>query len=343
MSFLPDASGRWIILALATLIITWGLFSLADQSNTPYSGFGGAVEVFRVDEGGPANQAGMQVGDRVISRNGIPADDLRTLRRQPRAEIGEALSFVVERTDAVTGDTTTETLVVTFTAEPSSDAAGDFVGAVIGLVILFCGIFVYFRVPSQASLLFCVVCLCYGHGMFPTLYFSTFEVRIFMEVISMLIGLAMLASFLHFLLVFPKRKKLLEKAGKEKVIYLPAALLALIAIFNLISDQLNHGLGTVLARSSVILFLGYVVLSIAAIIHTFLKATPEDRRGFGLNFVLWSIIIGIAPLLLSTMFGILSPRISLPGADYYWIIRVLIPVAFAHALMKSGRPPAVVL
>jgi hypothetical protein len=82
----------------------------------------------------------MQVGDRILSHNGIPSEEIDEFYRRSRPEIGELWTYVLERTDSVTGETTTENVIVTFTTEPDSHMAGDFGGIFIGVVALMCGI-----------------------------------------------------------------------------------------------------------------------------------------------------------------------------------------------------------
>ena len=341
MGISQEAPGRKVILSVAALIFLWGLFGLVDSRNIPYGGFqwNHPDHVVLVEEGGPADQAGMHVGDRIIVREGIPVRDSRTLARQPRAKVGEARTFVVERTSAVTGQSVTDTLSIAFAAEPGPDVARRVIGAGIGLVFLLCGILAYFRVPSLMSLLFCVVGLCFGAVMLPAPYLSTFRLRASMELIGILVALTGLASLLHFLLVFPKRKKMLEQRGREKLVYVPAALVGLMATLSIILGPDNEGRWIVVGFFLVFLVLGYLVASVLAIIHTFLKARSEERSRFGLNFILWSIMIGLVPVALNVVLGNIAPRVSVPAADFFLVTIILIPVAFARALVKSGPVP----
>jgi hypothetical protein len=346
MSVQPNPSGRGIILALAALIIIWGLFGLADLKNVPYGGlqWGGMDdEVLRVEEGGPADQAGMKVGDKVISVDGVSVDDLGALRRLPREEIGDSRPFMVERINEATGESTTETLSVTFTAEPTSEVAAWFVAVAIGLAFLLCGILVYSKVPSPVTLLFCVVGLCFGALTLPAPYINAYGPRTLMEIIGTIFALTGFAALLHFLLVFPKRKQVLEKAGRVRLVYLPAAFLALTGILFSIIDGGSGGFMTALGYFSVALFIAYPVLSVVAIIHSFVTATPEERSEVGLNYVFWSATIGLIPIIILVLFGLFAPRISLPGGDYYFITMVLIPIGFALALLRSEKKPAAIL
>ena len=86
-------------LTLAVLVLIWGILGVLDIGNVPYSGYStdGDNNVIQVTAGSPAEAAGMQVGDRVQSVGGVAVEDTRAVFRQPRAEIGETRTIVVER------------------------------------------------------------------------------------------------------------------------------------------------------------------------------------------------------------------------------------------------------
>ena len=97
----PPVPGRNIILGFLALAIVWGIFGSLDQKNIPYRGFGwnSDAEITRVAAGGPAAQAGLQVGDRLLSIGGVATDDRSARRRQPRALSGRlAISSLNEPT-----------------------------------------------------------------------------------------------------------------------------------------------------------------------------------------------------------------------------------------------------
>lgn len=70
---------RVFFLIAAALFVTLGLFRMSDQRNDPYDGFltDGNNTVIRVDAGGPAERAGLEVGDRTRRIDGVPVEDIR--------------------------------------------------------------------------------------------------------------------------------------------------------------------------------------------------------------------------------------------------------------------------
>ncbi|HCQ24370.1 MAG TPA: hypothetical protein DIT52_04095, partial [Flavobacteriaceae bacterium] len=58
------------VLSIAFLI--WGVFGLKDIKNQTFDGFDtNQFEVIRIEEAGPADQAGMKIGDVLVSSDGI--------------------------------------------------------------------------------------------------------------------------------------------------------------------------------------------------------------------------------------------------------------------------------
>jgi hypothetical protein len=337
MSVQPPVPGRNIILGFLALAIVWGLLGSLDQKNNPYGGFGWNVDegVRRVDADGPAAQAGLQVGDRILSIGGVATDDWRARRRQPRPLIGETRDFLVDRTDEATGTTTTETLPVTYAPPPTSSIADWLPGLAIGLLFLLCGAVVYLRAPNRPTLLFCALCFCLGAVMMPGPYLASFAFRMVQQVLVMVGFLGGFVLMLHFLLSFPKRKQFLERPDAWKWVYIPGAGAAALGI---ILDFLGSGSGILANVFTIvmgIIVLAYMVSSIAAMVHTYVRTTPAERTEFGLTYVLWGVIGGLLPIGLMLVVSLFGGHP--PGGEYYFLALLLIPVAFAVALLKAGR------
>ena len=145
---------------------------------------------------------------------------------------------------------------------------------------------------------------------------------------------------LHFLLLFQKRKHFLERPDAWKWVYIPGVGAAALGI---ILDFLGPGSGilaNILTIVMGIILLAYMVSSIAAMVHTYVRTTPAERTEFGLTYVLWGVIVGLVPIGLMLVVSMLGGYP--PGGEYYYLALFLIPVAFAVALLKAGRPSAAV-
>ena len=86
-----------------------------------------------------------------------------------------------------------------------------------------------------------------------------------------------------------------------------------------------------------IIFVGYLVLSLAALVHSFLKAAPRERAEEGLNFMFGGVVIGLLPLTLLMVAGMFVRTDLLPGTDFLFLTLVLSPISIALALLKGGR------
>ncbi len=327
---------RWII--PAALVFLWGLFGLVDLRNASYAGFDWSRSaVLRVDAGSPADRAGLRVGDRIVSMGGVPLDNLRALQQQPRAAIGETRTLVVERTDARTGAKSTQTLAVTHGPAPAGSAARSMVTAVIGLVFLLSGVAAYVRAPSTTTFLFAVVGLCFGASLLPGPYLLTPAQRTFMSLASFLALLAGFAALFHLMLVFPQRKDVVTRRWARQLVYLPVAVVLLAGLPVVLTGPATDRYGIGLAMLNGIVMLGYAVFAIAALVHSYVRANPTDRRDLGLNVLLAGVLLGLLPIGASVLAGLFVRVDLLPGGDYVHLTLVLIPVSIALALVKGAR------
>ena len=131
---LPSTNARRnILLAAALALGVWALVGFLDLPNIPDGGlrYDATGVVGCVDEGGGAGQAGLRVGDRVLTIDGVPLSDTEALWRRPRAATGETRLFVAERTDEASGATTREQFQVTYGSELAAEPIG-----VIGVALI---------------------------------------------------------------------------------------------------------------------------------------------------------------------------------------------------------------
>ncbi len=328
---------RWI--APAALLVIWGLWGLMDLGNSPNGGFDWerSSVVIGVEPGGPADQAGLMEGDRILTLGGIPPGDLGTLQRQPRTEIGGTRVLVVERTDQTTGVTTTENIEITYSRLPTSERTFDIVGGVIGLVFLVSGMLVFLKAPSTPSLLFAIIGFGFAGMLLPSPYIGSYGLRTFTATIFFVAFLTAFASLLHLLLIFPIRKRVMEKKHAGQLIYLPVAAFTLLGIINFIAEPPADGFLRIAGAFVLgLIFLGYLVLSMVALIHSLVTASPQERAEKGLNFLLAGVSIGLLPLTFMMVAGMFVRTDLLPGSDFLFLTLVLIPISFALALLKGA-------
>ena len=81
--------------------------------------------------------------------------------------------------------------------------------------------------------------------------------------------------------------------------------------------------------------LGYFGLSLAAFIHSYVKASPQERRAQGLTYVLAGVLVGFVPVLFTVLMGLIAPQVVIPGSNFFFLTIVFIPISLALAVMKS--------
>ena len=145
-----------------------------------------------------------------------------------------------------------------------------------------------------------------------------------------------LASLLHLLLIFPRRKRVMERKRTGPLIYLPVVAFNLVGIIRLMAGPVEGSSSTLARYVLVIVILGYMVLSAAALIHSYVKAAPHERSEQGLNYLLPGVLIGLLPFPIMGAAGIFIRTDLLLGADFYFLAIVLIPISFAVALLKNA-------
>jgi hypothetical protein len=331
----PSNSTAFIIVGV--LFVIWGILGLMDYPNVPYSGYTAQNNtVVRVYPGSPAQQAGLRVGDRIVSVDGIRADDVRAREERGRAAIGSTRTFVVAPAgDAAGAAAASRTLNITFTALPARNVALRYLNFVIGLCFVLCLVGASRRVAGQTGNLLALVGLCLGFLIFDAPYFASSSLRRAAASSELVIGVFGIACLLHLMLQIPRRSVFLDRAHALKAVYGPAAavagLVAYAAVFRP-PAAISTAVGMLLAVFAV----AYLTLTAIALLRSFLKASPEERSESGLNSLLAGILIGVAPLILALLIAPFAPAVTLPGIDFYGLTLILIPIALSAAAKKQA-------
>ena len=332
---------RYFLLIAGAVIALSGVLRLADQGNIPYNGFitDGNNTVIRVDAGGPAERAGLKAGDYIRSIDGIPVEDSRALARQERPQIGQIGTLVVEiRGEGVPGPTPlARSIEFAYAPAPQRYVALGYAAFCIGLCFLVCGLIAYIRIPSRSGALFALTGLCLGASFLGTPYFSSFAVRSLMQAVLYLIVVSGFAFLFHLMLEFPKRKRILQKKYAIKLLYGFPLIVAAYALFLIVlqppaTSSLNQLTRLLFGIFIVVYFSGAAI----AIVHSYATASSEERTQQGLSLIMGGILLGILPVTIALILGILAPRLVLPGVDFYFLTLILIPVALLGALSRRG-------
>jgi hypothetical protein len=335
---------RMVFLIAAAAFAILGILNMLDQRNSPYDGYitDGDNTVIRIDAGGPAERAGLRAGDRIHSIDGIPVEDRRTLAQRDRPRIGEATTLGIEHRNggAVDGIPVVLSLKLDHGAPPRDYAARSLAAYFIGLCFLLCGLVACFKVPNRSGVLCAFTGLCLGATFFGMPYFSSNVMRVLSRGILTMIFVLGFAFLLHLMLEYPRRKTWLQRKHALKILYGPATVIALYLIFLIVVEpQATSGLNLLSMLLTGLFALGYFGGAAVAMIHSYAKATPEERTRYGLHVELAGILLGILPVTIELLARILFPRVTLPGSDFYYLTIVFVPIALAAAILHQRNAP----
>ncbi len=326
------------MLVAAGLFVLWGILSIFDVNHLPYSGYqtDGNNTITQVFEDGPAEQAGLQVGDYIRSIRGIPVEDAAATARRGRPTIGDTWAIVVEREGQAT------TMEITYAGLPGTNKALTYAAILIGFCFIIFGLLPYLKASRLPATLLAIFGLTLGVSFFGGPHITSYTLRTAFGIISTLLVVGGFASLLHFTLMFPKRKALLDKRHIRDWLYGPAALIFLFLLYRGVFQPPATSTLNVITGVLIGLFiLGYFGLSLAAFIHSYVKATPEERRAQGLTYVLVGVLGGFLPLLFNVVVGLVAPQVVIPGGTFFFLSIVLIPISLAMAVLKGEKvePP----
>jgi hypothetical protein len=279
-----------------------------------------------VREGGPAEEAGLEVGDRVISIAGVPAEGLPMQSRRPRPDVGELHEVVVERN----GGTVATELV--YGSLSRSEQQARMVMAVVNLAFIVFGLWAFFTVTTRNTTLLALFGLTWGLASFEGPHLGSWEgIAGFVELST---GILCFVFLLHLFLNFPKTKRVLTHRVTTRLMY---GAVIVFVVFGL-AELLFHPL-LFAAQGVVALVFGsaLLVLFLVALLHSWFTSTRSERRDSGFRLVPLGIAVALAPYLLQFLVRIAASGFSLPGFNYYALLEVAIPVTMALAVVKNAR------
>ncbi len=331
---------KTIFSLLAAVVLIWGVVGTLDIRNVPYTGYvlspDRTVRIVREDS--PAALAEVKVGDTVTKINNIPIADFGSLAAQQRPSIGNDGSITVKRGESE------ETLVFKYGSQPMlSLIAGFGATTLTALAFLILGLMVYLKKPTRLSTMFCSMSLLFAVALFNRPYFaSSIQRRLVGGVLTILLAI-LFAAVLDYCLNFPRTKKIIAARPwlRQAIYVIVGAFGVMVATIGITTPPMTPPRSVLLSLAFSLIFGGYILLSVVAVVHSYIKASTEERSATGLSLMLLGMIIGFGPLLLSILVHTISPHIGdLPGERFYGITLLAIPIGLALALMKLKPEPA---
>ncbi len=317
-----------VVLTLGTVALAFVSFARKVDSFTT-AGFtgdreGGAIALSAVDPGGAAARAGLVAGDRIVLADGQTAGSLAHPDKQlARKPFPHAL-VVLDRSGEIRGVSL---------GEPSVrfDATYLFL-AFVGILYLVIGLFTVARGRSAAALVFWALCLSsFGiyvltpagprDSVWRAAWLAEDFFRAFLP-----------ALLLHFFLLFPRP---VRARRVVPLLYVPA-LAYLVAEMSVLGARPTLAAAAFLEACERFWFVYFAVYGMAVLARLLeLMRRREDAEAEKqVRWIGLGVIVGLAPFLILSVlpraFGFESPLLSSLAV----VPLVLIPLAFAYALLK---------
>lgn len=317
---------RWILCAISICLAAWGSFGLYQGLHSGFTGglYDPEYKVPGVFRGGLADRSGFKPGDRVISVDGAPIEQLGMESRWPRrlaTSIGQSRRFVVDRNgERISVD-------VVYPA-PSSRAVNNRIGAALtGLAFLLIGMWAFLTVDTASAHLLGYIGLAAAAAtafeLGPSLGAWNGSQSHIGTAASVLVWILVFSFFV----TFPEPKRISQSRLAWGLVY--GAWICLIGFLVaeiVMHPALYYSTGTVTGP----LMLTYGILILSAIVHTFVKTPRAGLSSSGMYLILGGFLLTFAAVLILSAF-----RLPLPGWANALVI-VPIPLSMALAIRKQA-------
>lgn len=321
-------SSKTTFTVAGVFIAVWAVLGLMDVGNFTASGYGTAPDntVTIVTPGGAAEAAGMQVGDRIVSIDGVDIEDSSAMSAMPRAAVGETRTIVVERGGANTD------VSLTYAAQSSSQRITGYIGILTGLAFGFCGIWAFLTTGTRAARMLAMAGVALGIPLSGGPYVGAGLLGSIVGSIMIVLIILGFAKLLHFVLLFP-----FGNDPDRKKLYGPAALVAVIVVgLNVFQPNATGTLNTIVQYIFFAWIIGYLGAILFMMFRTWSSASEGDRAQHGLTTMMAGTGIGLGLLLLTAVIQTVAPGVTIPGSQWFGVAMVLVPVSCALAVVKSG-------
>jgi hypothetical protein len=322
-----------VFLTAAVLLTVSGALSLLGNT----SGYTDALfepdyTLQTVPPDGVLAEAGFLPGDSVITVEGIPVAELGMYSRWPRSLArapGESLTMTVERDgDMVTGE-------IVYREQPPGIRKMQFGLLVVLLAFLWSGVWALFFIPSPHSGRLAVIGLAAGLSV-PIVNAGSWagvtgHINVAAEVLWILL-------LLRFFLFFPKAKEIARAHFTTVLIYAPwVILVGCLVVELLFHPRFYHTFGGLIG----LLLLGYLLLALAALVHSWAKIPKKELGPSGLGWILAGFGLGLGGVLLWAVDALLLQGFDVPGSNWAPILFGMIPIGMALGVRRAaGRQEA---
>ena len=331
-------------ITLAAVIFAGINFWKESQFAAPYDGAwwvesGEGLKAVRLTADGPADKAGIKVGDQLLSINGQSITNTqdaegrvvvnaqgRLQRELYRTGVWSKATYRLNR-----GGFQIETPVILIPSDKSL-----FQGLrLIALIYLGVGLYVLLRrwtAPKSTHFyIFCLVSFVY-YSFHYTGKFNSFDSIVYWS--NVVAGVLQPALLLHFAMAFPEKKKFLEKwPWLVSLFYVPAAVLVAIQVMAVVVWDFTESLRWNLDRLQMLYQTLYFVSAAAILWASYRKAyIPIVRQQ--MKWISRGAVLAIAPYTIFYVIPYLQGTLATPAMKISAFSLVFLPLTFGYAILR---------
>lgn len=320
------------IYVLSSVFLLWGIFGLMDIKNQTYDGFGtNDFEVIRIEEGGPAEQAGLKVGDILLQSDGVSVKDYKELDKRPRATVGQTRTYLVERAGEE------KTIALTYAALPQKNKTDRYIQFVIGLLFILLPSVVTSKSNSDLKVSLGLSMTTFGFLFLDGPYFENGPLKDFIDILGIAIITFALTYLADYLLKYAPQSSITHKKAYRLMFSPMLLILVVILILTIIKPDYSAALNTGIQALFTVFFLSYLGISIVTLIRKFLRTESAKRKQYGLDLMLVGVCFSLLPLFILFTINTINPGAEIPGEDYIFMGFTLIPITFSVALNRYEK------
>jgi hypothetical protein len=314
--------------ASVVLVGLWGIGGGIQMRSTGHGGYhtGLGVGVVQVDGGGPAEASGLAVGDQIVAVDGIAVARPWSKPNLAPVGIGNTQTLRVDRAG------TDETVEVRWERIPPDRWRSFMIDFVVTVAWLGFGLWAMLASGSASGTTLAVLGLTYGLANLrgPSLGAIDDGISFLQQNLSVFLT----AVLCYFLVVFPRPKRMARRRIPGWLVY---ALFLPLLLFGL-AEWVVFPAGVSEYRTVLSLTdLFYMVMSLVALIHTWIALSGDERRRTGFSWILWGLACAIGPFLALALLRTVFGAFPLPGEGYLPLLGALIPGSMALAVVTESR------
>ncbi len=323
-----------LLFLLTAAAIVLGVINFQKERNVqvPYDGtwwveHGNHLVADQVENNGPGAKAGIKQGDILVAINQVPVSDSASqVRQMYGAGIWSKATYSLIR-DSVPVD-------ASVVLAPAEKSLNDWL-RLIALIYLGIGIYVLLRrwtAPgSMHFYIFCLVSFIF-YAFKYTGKFNQFDWVIYWS--NVVAGLLQPALFLHFVLIFPEKRRWLQKRNWAiPLIYVPGLILLARHILALRFLKASENLRWNLDRLQMGYLALFFVIAAGVLWYSYRRAgTPILRQQ--LKWVTRGTILAITPFTLFYVVPYLLGRVQTGGMRVAVLSLGILPLTFGYAIFR---------